>query len=326
MSANVESMAYAGKVPWHGLGEAVKPGIGADEMLVAAGLDWEVGTAKAKWEYKDATTGGRKHRTSEKIRILYRKDTGADLSMVGPRYTPFQNREVLKFFSEYVEHGDAVIETAGSLNDGKYIWALADLGAGYDVGTVKRPDVVQGKVLLMNPHAYGQAAVLKMTEVRVVCWNTLTASLKDGAETIRLWHNTAFSDERQADAKRRLGIAREQLEAAEREAISLAGCRLTEKAAVRVAASVMRGDPSTPDYEAQNRRTRRVLDLYNGEGMGSDLPSAKGTAWGLLNAVTQYLDHEYGRSANNRLANSWLGAGERVKRNTKRELLAIAGG
>ena len=86
----------------------------------------------------------------------------------------------------------------------------------------------------------------------------------------------------------------------------------------------MRGDTDTLEYEAQNRRTRRVLDLFNGDGMGSDLPSAKGTAWGLLNAVSQYIDHEYGRSVNNRIAHAWLGGGETVKRNTKRQLLEIA--
>ncbi len=322
MPAAVESMAYVGQVPWHGLGQKVKPGISADAMLKAAGLDWEVATAKAKWEYK--FKGQKRYRTSDQIHVLYRTDTGEDLSMVGPKYQPFQNREILSFFQEYVELGDAVIETAGSLNNGQYVWALADLGVGYDVGTKKHPDAVQGKVLLLNPHLYGKAAVLKMTEVRVVCWNTATAALKDGNESVRLWHNALFNEERQEEAKRRLGIAREQLEAAEKEAKLLTKTELTDPIAIGVAAGVMRGDPDTLDYEAQNRRTRRVLDLFWGEGMGADLPSASGTAWGMLNAVTQYMDHEYGRSVNNRLAHAWLGNGEAIKNRTKRALLEIA--
>ena len=322
MPAEVESMAYVGQVPWHGLGEKVEPGITADAMLKAAGLDWEVATAKAKWEYE--FEGRKRYRTSDQIRVLYRTDTGEDLSMVGPQYQPFQNREILEFFQEYVELGDAVIETAGSLNGGQHVWALADLGVGYDVGTKKHPDEVQGKVLLLNPHLYGKAAVLKMTEVRVVCWNTATAALKDGNESVRLWHNKEFDDKRQEEAKRRLGIAREQLETAEQEAKLLSKTELEDPVAIRIAASVMLGDEERPEYLAQNRRTRRVLDLYWGEGMGADLPSAQGTAWGLLNAVTQYQDHEYGRSINNRLANSWLGGGESVKNRTRKALLEIA--
>ena len=182
MSAAVETMAYVGQTPWHGLGNEIPAGLNSEEMLTAAGLDWEVETAKAMWAYKDED-GRKRQRTSDDTRILFRKDTGADLSMVGKRYQPFQNREVLSFFNEYVGAGDAVIETAGSLQGGKYIWALADLGSSFDVGTTKNPDSVQGKVLLMNPHAYGKAAVLKMTEVRVVCFNTLTSALKDGSES-----------------------------------------------------------------------------------------------------------------------------------------------
>ncbi|KKN88168.1 hypothetical protein LCGC14_0252400 [marine sediment metagenome] len=322
MPAAVESMAYVGQVPWHGLGEKVKPGVSADAMLKAAGLDWEVATAKAKWEY--TFRGKKRYRTSDQIQVLYRTDTGEDLSMVGPKYQPFQNHEILSFFQEYVELGDAVIETVGSLNGGQHVWALADLGVGYDVGTKRNPDQVQGKVLLLNPHLYGKAAILKMTEVRVVCWNTATAALRDGNESVRLWHNKEFNEERQEEAKRRLGIAREQLKAAEKEARLLSKTGLEDPIAIRVAAGVMRGDPENPEYEAQNRRTRRVLDLFWGEGMGADLPSASGTAWGLLNAVTQYLDHEYGRSVNNRLAYAWLGGGEAVKNRTRRALLEIA--
>lgn len=323
MSAAVETMAYAGQTPWHGLGNQIQPGISAEQMLTEAGLDWGVETAKAKWEYRDAD-GKKRQRTSDDTRILFRTDTGADLSMVGKRYQPFQNREVLEFFQEYVAAGDAVIETAGSLQGGRYIWALADLKTGFDVGTTKSPDKVQGKVLLMNPHAYGKAAVLKMTEVRVVCMNTLTSALKDGSESVRLWHNASFDENRQDEAKRRLGIAREQLEGAEQEAQMLVNLEVTPPTAIRIAAQIMGGNTDILEYEEQNRRTQRVLDLYNGDGIGANLATAKGTGWGLLNAVTQYFDHEYGRSASNRLSNSWLGNGESTKRRTKTELLKLA--
>jgi len=42
MPANVETMAYVGKVPWHGQGKSVPPDVNAEEMIQAAGLDWSV--------------------------------------------------------------------------------------------------------------------------------------------------------------------------------------------------------------------------------------------------------------------------------------------
>jgi len=48
----VETMAYAGEVPWHGLGKRVLPDLTPDQMLVEAGLDWEVETHPLTYRYK----------------------------------------------------------------------------------------------------------------------------------------------------------------------------------------------------------------------------------------------------------------------------------
>ena len=69
---------------------------------------------------------------------------------------------------------------------------------------------------------------------------------------------------------------------------------------------------------------KRVKELYLGAGIGAQLESAAGTGWGLLNAVTQFVDHEYGRTQDNRLRNSWFGGGEVVKRRTRQALLKEA--
>ena len=38
----VAKMAYVGAKPWHGLGVELEEGVTPKEMMVAAGLDWEV--------------------------------------------------------------------------------------------------------------------------------------------------------------------------------------------------------------------------------------------------------------------------------------------
>ena len=42
MSDAVETMAYAGELPWHGLGRSVSPNLTPLEMAQAAELDWDV--------------------------------------------------------------------------------------------------------------------------------------------------------------------------------------------------------------------------------------------------------------------------------------------
>ena len=42
MVAAVETMAYAGELPWHGLGTKVPQDLSTDEFIKQAGLDWTV--------------------------------------------------------------------------------------------------------------------------------------------------------------------------------------------------------------------------------------------------------------------------------------------
>ena len=42
MPANVQTMAFYGEVPWHGLGTRVPKGVTAGQMIKAADLDWTV--------------------------------------------------------------------------------------------------------------------------------------------------------------------------------------------------------------------------------------------------------------------------------------------
>lgn len=314
MPDNIDTMAYAHEVPWHGLGENVDPTASVDTWLKASKINWPVELINVEWEWN-----GKRHMT-DKIKLMLRGDTGDILDKVGPNYVPTQNNEVLEFFREYVDTGDMQIETVGSLLGGKYIWALAKMHRDF-----KLPgnDQVLGYVLLANPHQYGKAMIAKFTQVRVVCWNTYTAALAAGGEGIRIWHNRAFDDDARREAKRRLGIARDRMDAMEEAAARLVMLELTREEATGITAKVLKADPEQP-LEKQTRTVKRVIELWEGAGLGATLKSAAGTGWGLLNATTQYIDHEYGRTNDRRLAHSWLGGGEVTKRRAMEELIAVA--
>lgn len=307
----VETMAYHGETPWHGLGNKLKARASVETMKVESGLDWDVGLAPVQFEaYRRGLIDAKGYF------VLYRKKDGRVYDIVGSVYKPIQNEQVLAFFKEYVEAGDMHLETAGSLNDGRQVWALARMDKHF---TLPGKDRVEGYVLLMNPHQYGKAMVVKFTSVRVVCWNTLTAALHDGATSIKLWHNVEFTAEVQQEAKRRLGIAKEKLEIMEAAADRLVRLEMTPDEALDVIVHVLKDDPKKP-----GRVAKRMVELFSGAGLGATLPSAIGTGWGVLNAVTQYTDWEYGRTANRRLTRSWFGGGEVVKRKALTELLARA--
>ena len=124
MAHMVETMAYAGELPWHGLGVKVIDDLTPEQMMKKAGVDWEV-------EKQDlVTTAGSKVKSKQ---ALVRKSDGSVLDVVGKGWNPVQNAEAFNFFEEYVKAGDMQMHTAGSLNDGKMVWALAKTNESFEL-------------------------------------------------------------------------------------------------------------------------------------------------------------------------------------------------
>jgi hypothetical protein len=86
------------------------------------------------------------------------------------------------------------------------------------------------------------------------------------------------------------------------------------------------GDPEVPLADQPNQKAlQNVYALYSGKGMGADLSSANGTAWGLVNAVTQFVDHERrARSTDHRLDSAWFGQGAAIKAKAYQEAMKLA--
>ncbi len=79
-------------------------------------------------------------------------------------------------------------------------------------------------------------------------------------------------------------------------------------------------DPQTEKYK-ESRGYKRVLELFDGAGIGAQESGVYGTRWGLLNAVTQYIDHERGHNVDTRMNNAWFGNGNRLKSEAESLLL-----
>lgn len=70
---------------------------------------------------------------------------------------------------------------------------------------------------------------------------------------------------------------------------------------------------------------KSTMELYLGKGMGSNLVSADGTLWGLVNAVTEFSDHHRGtRSNDSRLNKTWFGDGALMKQKAWDAALKLA--
>ena len=84
-------MAYVGKTPWHGLGVKLEEGVTPQEMMVAAGLDWEVEKVNMYYGMMDEIK-------VESKQALIRKSDDKLLDIVGVDWNPVQNKEAFNFF------------------------------------------------------------------------------------------------------------------------------------------------------------------------------------------------------------------------------------
>jgi phage/plasmid-like protein (TIGR03299 family) len=319
MVAAVETMAYAGEVPWHGLGNKVSNKLSPAMMLKAAQLDWTVSKRETAFKTK---SGKWEPRTDEFA--LVRDSDEFRLSNVGLTYKPVQNEEALDFFKKFVVAGKMEMETAGALWGGRYVWALARLGHDFKLA---KGDEVRGYLLLSQPHVFGKAMVIQFTPIRVVCWNTLTyaigADLKGKAGAFTMPHSTKFDDSVKKRAEEALGLATHQMDEFKQAATLLAKKKATPKSVEEYFCNVLEFDPKTkqvkakPTDETKVQREPRMLPQFREaleKAPGQDLSTAKGTWWGALNAVTYVVDHEMGRDRSTALRNAWLGHSAKVKR------------
>lgn len=322
MSHEVETMAYAGQTPWHGLGVKVEPTLTAEQMMVAAGLDWQV--VKRPLMYKV----GKDSRRTIKDRFALVRDTDDQyLSLCGPKYTPVQNKDVFDFFKKFVDAGHMEMHTAGSLMDGKFVWALAKVG---DHFTLPGDDRVEGYLLLMSPHDAGRSMVIQHTSVRVVCWNTLNVALgegtKHGAGAVRLTHVRAFDEGVREQAEVALGLSHEHLLKFKVAAETLQQVRLDTETTEEYFSKVFKLDPRDVPDEERKRDSRVLVKLRAAleHAPGAQLPGSVGTAWGALNAVTYVVDHQLGRDRAKVMRDNWLGYRGETKRRALDEALKLA--
>lgn len=300
---------------WHSLGHTIPKGAGIEVIKKRASLDWQVISRPVRFDIDDEHEG-----IDLNHQVHYRSDTKMVLDITGKGYIPHQNNEVLEFFREYMDAGEMYIDTAGSLMEGRYIFVQAKITEPFELGS---GDLIQSRVLLMNPHIYGKGMIAKIINTRVVCWNTLQLALGEGGRSVNIPHIKVFDKARRDEAKRNLGIARERVAAFNQDIRKLSKLHLDEAAALPLLIKVFDGKEKMP-LEQQSRTINRLMELYQGAGIGATLKTAKGTGWGLLNAVTQYYDHEYGRTVESRIETSVLGQGDIKKREMFKELLAIA--
>lgn len=327
------AIAYRGATPWHGLGESILPQDSIDDIRIKAGLDYDVVKTPVQYRVPERAALFPNEMlpglmTSKDKCVLYRSDTGDDLSVVSNKYQVVQPRQIVEFYRNLVEQYGFEIEVVGALKGGRKVWALANTGNAFQL---RDRDDVKGYLLLATSYDGTMATQARFTSVRVVCNNTLSLASGQGRADVTVPHSTTF-DANKVQLDLKIGPAWDEYQRAARE---MTGRVINRDETVRFLLDVYYGLGSKEEiaeFQANEKNAKAgeklMLRLTKAlfESPGAQLSSARGTLWGALNAVTYDVDHQLpSRSQDTRLDKAWFGAGNNLKNRAWQKALAMVG-
>lgn len=261
---------------------------------------------------------------------IVRDDTFAVLGVASSQYSSIthgkraEGASMEQIVETFVGLSGVRFETGGSLRGGKAVWSLMYLDEPYKVPGDSSEHLPF--LALINPHDGTGACVLVETQVRIVCWNTMQMALAGAERSGRqmIFRHVGNVEERIEEA--RASITNLRAEAT--EYIGLAETMLAVDATdedVNAYLSEFIPNPAE-NGEVVSDRVQANVDkartafkhIYGNSVTCSDVA---GTAWGLQQASTEYLDHVRAY----RSQDSYLGRSILKPEPAKAKALAISG-
>jgi phage/plasmid-like protein (TIGR03299 family) len=330
MPAEIESMFSVREMPWHREGTVTEdyPQTFA-EARTLAGLDWDpialpaseriMTPAAVRAEFLDAVRQSPLHsveanaqilmdlyertlRTDREFRRIARSDNLNTLSYQRDSYNIIPNSVFGEIIDSIVGAApDTVkLETGGCLAGGRKVWMLARLDEPAELpgdGTITYPYLG-----ITSSHDGHASCAARLTMVRIVCGNTFAAAEAEGERT-----GAVYSFSHRGDWRERIGEAREALNFARQEVRDYTAA-MSELLGIKVSVAqearfVDAFIPTPPEGLISDRVAKNIaearaavmgfLESETVEGTG-----VRGTAYGLVQAAGEYLDHT-------RVARTW---------------------
>lgn len=274
---NGEASFFAARQPaWHGLGTILPSNVSAEEAIKIAKLDWhpEIIPLVASFDGFTVEVPGRN--------LVVREDPEAPglpivLGVVGNNYTPIPVEEAAAFAEAISEVDGSVWHTAGVINRGKRIFMLLERPESL---VLSNGDAIKRYTMVATANDGTMSLVVKPTNVRVVCQNTMNFALRKAGTTYRVRHTVKYAS-RMEEAIRALRLEEKYVEAFREQAEKLLSRKMLETEIAEFFAKV-----AGADLEQGSKKLDELMSIYRAPTQDN----ARGTAWGALNAVVEYVD------------------------------------
>ena len=270
-----ESGFFAREKAWHGLGTVVAEAPTSADALRLAGLDWNV-------FQKDVAVDGV---IVPNYKANVRSSDDSVLGIVTDKYTIIQNSDAFEFTDGLLGEG-ITYESAGSLKKGKTVWLLARM---------PEDTVLDDKFIpylcFTNTHDGTGAVRVCLTDVRVVCNNTLNLALNTAART---WSTKHMGDiqEKMHEAEQTLLKAKDYMDAFKKEAETLATQHITHEEVDKLLDELFHKEEAIKSESKRKlENVEEAKEAFYMCYVADDLANFFGTYYGVINAMADMVDH-----------------------------------
>ena len=175
----------------------------------------------------------------------------------------------------------------------------------------KKGDPIEKFVLLYNSHDGSSVVRCKLTPIRVVCNNTLTAALSGAEQEVRIRH-TPSATEKLQEAHKLLGLTNQLYTQLDYIFNKMSLRKITNQQLVDYVKTLVPNNPEAENKTRTENIRNQIMFLHD------DIPEAKvhkGTLFGALNAISEYTDHDSNqKDPDKQLRSIWFGgSGEQLK-------------
>jgi phage/plasmid-like protein (TIGR03299 family) len=345
MPANVETMFSVKETPWHGIGKVIVNAPTIEQGIIDAGLAWDTLVESLYRKIESDDNSITIEEQDEFARVFVRSDNRKTLGIVGPNTHPLQNVKAFDFFEPFVASGEAFLETAGSLDEGRKVWVMAKINR--DNSVIVKGDEVAKFVLLSNSHDGTTAVRVGFTPVRVVCANTLAMAHKDKASKLLRVRHSKQVEQNLEHIREAMNLANEEFEATAEQFRFLASRQINAKDLREYVKIVFKMEPDDSKISTRSNniladiikrhdekqsivlellaKAKEEKELRQAEavsmldaaieattqnfesGRGTENANSRGTYWTAYNAINEYLNYDRGHNKDTRLNSLWFG-------------------
>ena len=207
--------------------------------------------------------------------------TGETFGIVSPRYEICQNESAFEFINSVTD--DIEFVKAGTTHTGM-IYIIAKMRNQNILGDDFTPYII-----FQNSHNGEYTLKATISPLRIVCQNQFNIAFRESSNTVTIRHSSLL-ESRMDQGRALLGSTADYIRKFNEEAEVLAGIKIDYKKKKRLLDKMFTIDPETMSERLiQNveQNKSRFIEAYEAD----DNQNFKGTAWGFLNAYSDYTTH-----------------------------------